>query len=168
MANWYSDTKMCTFLWLCKYPLPLFTYFSQLGLKSTMTAEIDRSFLFWTQTFARRLRASNKTTANSLSIPPWLSKWNEGFPANPTDWVVETGHGSFPSSQGSSSSLGGKTIPLSQPEDQAASSGRVSEVMQSTCALDKGTVCHTWHFKGCPRFKRHVLLLFIFVFWISL
>lgn len=84
--------------------------------------------------------ASNNTMANSLRIPSWLSKWNEGFSPNPTNWMDGMRHGAFPCSQRSSSSLGGMANPPPQPEDHAASSELVSVVTQSTCVLDKGTV----------------------------
>lgn len=105
------------------------------------------------QTLAWGLRSSNKMMANSLRIPLWLSKWNEGFPTNPINWVGEIGHGSFPCCHRSSSSLRGVADPLPQPGDHAESSELVSEATQSTCILDKGTVCHNRHFKGHPRPK---------------
>lgn len=105
------------------------------------------------------LRSSNKTIANFLRIPPWLSKWTEGFPTNPTNWVDVIGLESFPYCHRSSSSLKEMENPLPQLGDQAESSELVSEVTQSTCILDKSTVCQSRHFKGHPQFKQQILSL---------
>lgn len=72
MALWISST---------------FVYiFQSTGVKINSDCGDGPIFPILDTIFAWGLRTSNKAMANSLSIPPWLSKWNEGFPANPTDW----------------------------------------------------------------------------------